>query len=65
MKLSEKRNLSKVELTRNLKRVAFYLRECLRLLKFEPQHSQEGAIRKAAEEGLNQLKSWEPTVGKL
>ncbi|XP_054268292.1 SET domain-containing protein SmydA-8-like [Macrosteles quadrilineatus] len=65
IKQSERGHISHTDLARNLKRVAFYLRECVRLLKFESKGTQEDSIRTAAVEGLVQLKSWEPAVGKL
>lgn len=59
------RKISKADLCRKLRKVAFYLQECIRILKFEANNSKEGCIRIAAEDAMRQLKSWESVVGKL
>ncbi|KAG8322789.1 hypothetical protein J6590_015780 [Homalodisca vitripennis] len=61
----ENHKISKGDLCRSLRRVAAYLRDCCKILKFESDKSQEGSIKKAAQDALVQLKSWEPVVGKM
>uniref|UniRef100_A0A1B6MN65 Uncharacterized protein n=3 Tax=Graphocephala atropunctata TaxID=36148 RepID=A0A1B6MN65_9HEMI len=65
IKRFEMHKITKADLCRSLKKVAVYLRDCCNILKFESEKSQEGSIRKAAQDALVQLRSWEPVVGKM
>ncbi|KAL1494356.1 hypothetical protein ABEB36_009968 [Hypothenemus hampei] len=58
-------DLQKNEVKATLKDVIRYLVEASVILSYEPPHSPEGIMGKAAKDALNQIKDWEKIVGKL
>ncbi|CAG9767203.1 unnamed protein product [Ceutorhynchus assimilis] len=61
----ETESMSKSEIKAALRDVLKYLTEAKVILSYEPEHSPEGIMGKAATDALIQIKDWEKIVGKI
>lgn len=61
----EEQPMSKNDIKAALKEVLRYLTEARVILSYEPEHSAEGIMGKAANDALLQIKEWEKIVGKI